>query len=285
MSILYDIVELVIFGEVDNNMDIENRIQQYNTTLTAMDRKIAEYLLANKDSIIHKTILDLSKEMDVSAASITRFCKKIHFSSFQEMKYSLSKNADEPNKIEGTVDTIYHYYDMILKSTQQFISEEKVNGIVEKIMKAEKILFCGIGNSGLLALEFNSRIERMGMDSSAITDPHVMLMRSTLLDENDLLFCFSNSGKTQCVVDAAKLADENGATTIAVTNYEDTLLTEVVDEIVLISSYKFIQDEKFINTQIPGFFFLDILTYKLLKHGKLMDNRKKTLDAISEYGG
>jgi DNA-binding MurR/RpiR family transcriptional regulator len=217
-------------------VDIENRIQKYNTTLTAIDRKIVDYLLANKDNIIHKTIIDLSKEIDVSTASITRFCKKIHFSSFQEMKYSLSKNSAEPSKTDGTVDTIYHYYDMILKSTQQFISEEKMNRIVEKIMKAEKILFCGIGNSGLLALEFNSRIERMGLNTSAITDPHVMLMRSTLLGENDLLFCFSNSGQTECVIDSAKLAKEQGAKTIAVTNYEDTMLTEVVGEVVLISS-------------------------------------------------
>ncbi|WP_249869248.1 MurR/RpiR family transcriptional regulator [Oceanobacillus saliphilus] len=265
-------------------MNFENRIQKYNSILTSNDRKIIRYLVANKDTVINKTITDLSDEIEVSPASITRFCKKIDFDSFQQMKYSIEQNAVETIKTDKTFDIIYNYYHSIIKSTQQFISEEQTSRIVGLILSASNILFCGVGNSGLIANEFNSRIQRMGISSQSMTDAHGMLMKSALLDENDLLICFSNSGETKSVVDSAKLAKENNATTIAVTNYEDTLLTKLADEVILISSYKYIDDEKFINTQIPGLFLLDILTYKLLNHERLMEQRKKTLRAISKYG-
>ncbi|WP_010648243.1 MurR/RpiR family transcriptional regulator [Oceanobacillus massiliensis] len=265
-------------------MNFENRIQKYNSILTTNDRKIIRHLAANKETVVSKTITELSDEIHVSPASITRFCKKLGFDSFQQMKYSIEQSAIDTIKTDKTFDIIYNYYHSILTSTQQFISEEQTTRIVDLILSAGKILFCGIGNSGLISNEFNSRIQRMGISSESITDAHGMLMKSALLNENDIIICFSNSGMTKSVVSAAKLAKENKATTIAITNYAETPLTKLADEVVLITSYKYIEDEKFINTQLPGLFLLDLLTYKLLKNEKLMENRQKTLKAISEHG-
>ena len=271
-------------GKENERMNFENRIQKFNSLLTENDRKIIKYLLANKDTILNKTIVDLSEEIHVSPASITRFCKKVDFNSFQEMKFHLGGRPTELNKADDTLDTIYNYYQSIIKSTQQFISEEQTTRIVSLILNAKKVVFCGIGNSGLIANEFNSRIERMGINSNSITDTHAMLMKTSLLGESDLLICFSNTGKTKSVIDSAKLAQENHVPTVVVTNYDDTLLTKFANEVVLISSYKYIDDEKFVNSQLPGLFFLDLLIYKLLSNDKLMVNYQKTLKAINEHG-
>ncbi|WP_205136998.1 SIS domain-containing protein [Virgibacillus halotolerans] len=270
-------------GKENERMNFENRIQKFNSLLTENDRKIIKYLLANKDTILNKTIVDLSEAIHVSPASITRFCKKVDFNSFQEMKFHLGGRPTELNKADDTLDTIYNYYQSIIKSTQQFISEEQTTRIVSLILNAKKVVFCGIGNSGLIANEFNSRIERMGINSNSITDTHAMLMKTSLLGESDLLICFSNTGKTKSVIDSAKLAQENHVPTVVVTNYDDTLLTKFANEVVLISSYKYIDDEKFVNSQLPGLFFLDLLIYKLLSNDKLMINYQKTLKAINEH--
>lgn len=264
-------------------MNFENRIQKYNSLLTDNDRKITKYLLANKAAVRDKTIIDLAEEIQVSPASITRFCKKIGFDTFQQMKFSLIGSSPENKKNNQTFETVYNYYQMIIKSTQQFFSEEQTSRIVNLILNSTKILFCGIGNSGLVAHEFNSRIYRMGITSESVTDAHDLLMKSSLLQENNLFVCFSNSGKTKPIIDSAKIAKANKATVIAVTNFEQTALTELADEVILISSYKYIDDAKFINSQLPGLFLLDLLTYKLLNHEDLMHAREKTLDAIRKY--
>ncbi|RHW35524.1 MurR/RpiR family transcriptional regulator [Oceanobacillus profundus] len=266
-----------------NLLNFENRIQKYNSSLTDNDKKITRYLLANKASIRDKTIIDLSEEIQVSPASITRFCKKIDFNTFQQMKFSLIGNSTENRKSDHTFEKVYNYYQTIIKSTQEFFSEEQTSRIVKLILNKNKVLFCGIGNSGLIAHEFNSRIYRMGIASESVTDAHDLLMKSSLLQENDLLICFSNSGKTKPVIDSAKIAKNNNVTIIVVTNFEQTVLSELADEVILISSYKYIDDPKFINSQIPGLFLLDLLTYKLLNNEDLMHARQKTLDAIHKY--
>jgi len=265
-------------------MNFENRIQKYDSLLTENDRKITKYLLTNKENVRDKTIIDLSEEIQVSPASITRFCKKIDFATFQQMKYSLIGSTTENKKSDQTFETVYNYYQTIIKSTQQFISEEQTTTIVDFILKANKVLFCGIGNSGLVANEFNSRIYRMGIASESVTDAHDMLMKSSLLEDNDLLVCFSNSGKTKSIIDSARLAKANDVTIIVVTNFEQTTLAELADELIIISSYKYIDDTKFINSQLPGLFLLDLLTYKLLSNEELMNSRQKTLKAIHDYG-
>lgn len=266
-----------------NPLNFENRIQKYNSSLTKNDRKITNFLLANKATIRDKTIIDLSEEIQVSPASITRFCKKISFNTFQQMKFSLIGSSTENRKNDNTFETVYNYYQTIITSTQQFFSEEQTSRIVNLILNTNKVLFCGIGNSGLVAHEFNSRIYRMGIASESVTDAHDLLMKSSLLNENDLLVCFSNSGKTKPIIDSTKIAKSNKVKIIVVTNFEQTALTELADEVVLISSYKYIDDAKFINSQLPGLFLLDLLTYKLLNHDDLMNSRQKTLDAIHKY--
>lgn len=263
-------------------MNFENRVQKYKSCLTENDQKIINYLTENKTTILHESIVNLAEKANVSPATITRFCKKIGFNSFQEMKFSIGGEAPVVHD-EGTFTTIYQYYQMIIKSTQQFISEEQTNKIVTLIKNAERVVFCGVGNSGLIAMEFNSRIERMGIQSWAVTDAHGMIMETSLLDENDMLICFSNSGETKSVIDSARLAQENKVFTVAVTNHENTFLTRFSNEVVLISSYKYIDDEKFINSQIPSLFLLDVLTYKLLNHQEHMVNYQTTLKAVRQY--
>jgi len=264
-------------------MNFENRVQKYKSYLTENDQKIINYLLENKETILSQSIVYVAEGANVSPASITRFCKKMEFRSFQEMKFSIGGETPRIHH-EGTFSTIYQYYQTIIKSTQQFISEEQTDKIVSLIKNANRVLFCGVGNSGLIAVEFNSRIERMGIRSRAVTDAHGMIMETSLLDKNDILICFSNTGETKSVINSAKLAQKNNIFTIAITNHDETLLTNYSNEVVLISSYKYIDDEKFINTQISSLFVLDILTYELLQNEQLLNNRKKTLDVINKYG-
>ncbi len=264
-------------------MDFENRLQMYSSEFTENDRKIAAHLRSEKN-IAQKSITDLAEEIDVSPSSITRFCKKIQFASFQQMKYTILATSTKKRSTVEEVERISNYYTSIIASTQQFMDPEQTERIVNELIAAKRVLFCGIGNSGLIAKEFNSRIERMGIDSVAITDAHAMVMKSALLREEDVFMCFSYTGKTQSVMDATQQAKECGARVIVITTNDSEELTALADEVVLISNHVFVDDEKFINTQISSLFYLDVLTYRLLEDPKLMEQRKKTLHALKRFG-
>ncbi|MBD7909296.1 MurR/RpiR family transcriptional regulator [Sporosarcina gallistercoris] len=264
-------------------MDFENRLQKHSAEFTENDRKIAEHLL-NVKNIEQKSITDLADEIDVSPSSITRFCKKIQFATFQQMKYALLATRTEKRSNDEEVERVANFYHSIIASTQQFMDTEQTERIANDLISAKRVLFCGIGNSGLIAKEFNSRIERMGIDSAAVTDAHSMVMKSALLHEEDVFMCFSYTGKTQSVLDATRQAKDCGARIIVITTNDSEALTELADEVVLVSNHVFVDDEKFINTQISSLFYLDVLTYRLLEDAKLMEQRNKTLNALRRFG-
>ncbi|WP_409294048.1 hypothetical protein V1498_12475 [Peribacillus sp. SCS-26] len=53
------------------------------------------------------------------------------------------------------------------------------------INEAKRIFIYGIWSSGLVAQDLNYRMSRMGFISEEIIDPHLTILRSTLLQERD----------------------------------------------------------------------------------------------------
>ncbi|MDY0394068.1 hypothetical protein RWE15_05720 [Virgibacillus halophilus] len=118
------------------------------------------------------------------------FVKKLQFENFQQMKYALATSVPKEKEKKDISDIIFYYYETIIKSTKQFITKKQISRIIAILSHANNVIFCGMGNSGVIAEEFNSRTERMGINSQSITDSHAMLIKSTLMDSQDVLFLF-----------------------------------------------------------------------------------------------
>lgn len=101
---------------------------------------------------------------------------------------------------------IASYYTQLIHSASQLIETKQINDFVEAIHLSNKILICGVGNSGLSAMELKYRLVRMGLIVDVVTDPHMMLMDAVLLKKYDLMIAISNYGQTQAVIDACTIA-------------------------------------------------------------------------------
>ena len=108
--------------------------------------------------------------------------------------------------------------------------------------------FAGLGSSGLTASEFYYRAMRMGIKGLVSTDAHQMKISASLLSSNDMFVAISNSGETSELIDAAKIARNQGAYVVVITNFEGSNNN----------------DSRFINSQIATHFLLDLVSYILL---------------------
>ncbi|WP_158263369.1 MurR/RpiR family transcriptional regulator [Staphylococcus simulans] len=168
---------------------------------------------------------------------------------------------------------------MINKSLE-LLDEETIQEVIDQIESSNRITVIGVGNSGISAEELSSRLERMGYSVKAITDVHRMKMQSTLLNEDDLLIAISNSGETISVNDSAKIAEKQGATILSITNNNQSDLYQNSTKSIILSSFRNVDDERFINSQVPIIYFFDVLCYELLKIKSRKENRDKTLSLI-----
>ena len=90
----------------------------------------------------------------------------------------------------------------------------------------------GVGASGIVALDLQQKLHRIGRVAFAWPDPHMALTSAALLTQGDVAVAISHSGATQDTVDALALADRNGATTVAVTNFPRSPLAELGDHVL-----------------------------------------------------
>ena len=121
---------------------------------------------------------------------------------------------------------------------------------------------------------------RMGIKGSVSTDAHQMKISASLLSSRDMFVAISNSGETLELIEAAKIARNQGAYVVVITNFEGSALTKNADLVLITTAQSSNNDSKFINSQIATLFLLDIVSYLLLNDTHMHHVYQQTRDVI-----
>ncbi|NME63629.1 transcriptional regulator, RpiR family [Clostridium cadaveris] len=263
-------------------MNVLCEIQKNYTLFSEKERDIADYILQSNDQIKNINITDLSKAIGVSNATITRFSKKIGCKSFVDMKIQLSAASTrvEDLKDEGVFSDIYSFYKSTIDMTNHLIDKEMIFKFVKEIKNAKRIYICGVGSSGFTASEFALRLLRMGFNVSSITDSHMMIINSSILSKEDLIVGISLSGETNEVVQSLRIGKANGATSVAMTSFENSSIAMYSDMNFILYNSGFIDKERFVNSQFSAMYVVDLICSVLLRDKELKDKMQLTVDTI-----
>ena len=91
----------------------------------------------------------------------------------------------------------------------------------------------GVGASGFVALDLQMKLQRIGKAAFGWTDPHMAISSAALRQQGDVVIGLSHTGTTVDTIDVLREARSHGATTIAVTNFPWSPITEVADVVLL----------------------------------------------------
>ncbi|MBK0348321.1 MurR/RpiR family transcriptional regulator [Aerococcaceae bacterium zg-ZJ1578] len=263
-------------------MNLVKKIEANFVNFSPKERLIATYLLQEQHQLKNISIHDLSSSIGTSAATITRFCRKIGCESFVELKMELQASA---NPIVDTKEldefhTVLQYYNRVIGRTAELLDEEQISRVIDLLMNANRIVIYGMGSSGLTAKEFAIRLSRMGLNAIGESDSHMMIIGSAITQAGDVVIGFSNSGETKEVIHALKNAKQNKATTISITSIKGSTITKLSDEILFVHSSRFVNNDQFANTQLPFFYLVDVITLNLLENQTYATKMKTTVQEI-----
>lgn len=125
--------------------------------LSQMERKLAERILASPGEIVHMGITELAEECGISTATITRFCKALHFKGYPDFKLKL---AAELAHSDGSPETgSSSYQDIVVSNPLQFIVEAmQANHLASirdttsllDLVSCSRSLICCAGRGGLI---------------------------------------------------------------------------------------------------------------------------------------
>lgn len=210
-------------------------------------KRVGRYALENTDIIKKLKISELAAKCDVSEATVTRFVKEIGLNNFQNFKIRLAEispenvikakskekfvydDVDQNDPIEKIVEKILFRNIEAMQDTQRVINPFEIERAVKAIDKADfMVLYC-VGTSTIAAESAKMRFYRIGKQCIVYNDPAHLAVSSSILKNGNVAIGISNSGSTVFTVNALKAAKENGATTICITNSDDSSITRYSD--------------------------------------------------------
>ncbi len=205
---------------------------------------LARYFLNNLASVNSMTIDSIAENTSTSYSTVCRFFKGIGFSGVKEFKKTVLSElytATEENNIfsedflsfsefdsvETVSKRIHDFTVDVIHNGYKAVSKEIIKKIIEYFNNAEHIHFFGLGTSSVSAQYAYIKFFRLKSGCSFNSDIVVSKMTASLLKENDILFLFSSSGRTKSVIEAARIAKEQGAKIITVSDFGNSPLHNV----------------------------------------------------------
>lgn len=213
-------------------------LKEMRELLPPSEQKIADYILENPEKTVGLTVSELAELSQTSGAAVTRLCKSLKLKGFQDLKLRI--NGDLGRKIELTdrdikpnepvsitIQKVTEQAVQTLLETAELIGSQQLDLAVEAIVKAKNIHFFGVGASGIAAIDAQQKFLRIHKASTISTDLHIGATIVANTSEEDVVFGISFTGNTFEVEKILELANEKGATTISLTKYGQSPISQI----------------------------------------------------------
>lgn len=211
---------------------MRERITACLPALAPAEQRVARLVLADARAFAQLPVRELAARAQVSKPTVVRFCRSLGYDGLADFKLKLAASLSEGvpfihrsvtagdktgevlvKVLDNTVAALLQYRNAASSAAM----ERAAQALAGAWRAGRRIEFYGVGNSGIVVQDAQHKFFRLGVMASASSDGHVQLMRATLLGPGDCVVVISNSGRTRDLMDAAEIARNNGATTIAIT--------------------------------------------------------------------
>jgi DNA-binding MurR/RpiR family transcriptional regulator len=224
------------------------RIQSHYKAFNPAQKKLADYILSNRQRLPELDQQQLATGASVSTATVTRFCRAIGFPSFLKFKIESAKELaslplvfedfDPDDNDEERVGKLFAAYIQCLIDTRAITSVPNLMEVANRINRAGKVCVFGIGSSGAVATIASNRFAVLGIPSEAHTDPYRQIIAASLMGEGDVAIGISHSGTSTITIDAIRTARKRGAFTVAITNHAGSALAREASLCLLTSLHE-----------------------------------------------
>ncbi len=196
--------------------------------LPAAERKVAQCLLEQPHRFMRTSVAEIAREAQVSQPTVIRFARSLGYAGLQELKLRLAASLSEGTPFvhasvgehDAMPEVTVKVFDNVINALMRCRNASSAQALERAcalIAGARRVEFYGLGNSGIVAADAQHKFFRYGISTVAYADPHTQSMAASLLGPHDMLVAISNSGRTQALLEAVRIARDGGCSVIALT--------------------------------------------------------------------
>ncbi len=235
-------------------------LQSYNE----LEMLVYNYVMEHKEEVRFMTIRELAEAVHVSTSTIIRFCKKTGCEGYAEFrvqfKLFLKEEKENRKKLlrDDGVDELMNFLHTVTSTNY----EQSIAEAAEMVKEAGRLIFIGIGTSGILGKYGARYFSNIGKFSQYIEDPYYPISSDM---EGAVVVALSESGETQQTIKMAERFKRHNCKIFSITNGSACTLAKMSDyNLAYFVSKRSVQDEYNITTQIPVIYFLETIGRRLL---------------------
>lgn len=253
------------------------KIRSRLPSLSKADKKVAVFVLSHPELFLMLPVRDLAPKCRTSEASIVRFCQTMGYRGIPEMRGSLIpdllsqsrtlyQEVQPSDSTRQVIEKLIHASVCALQDTQALLSPESLDKAARAILKAKALFLFGTGGSSYIAQNAAQKFLRLGIRTYAFVDAFTQAASVTVLSSKDVAIGLSYSGETEGTVNLLKAARDKGCVTVAITNFDKSLLTHVADITLLTASVPSYIGSHAGPHRITQIFILDLLATVMAIH-------------------
>lgn len=223
-------------------MNLLDRIRMELGRFSGAEQAVAQLVLKDPTGFKKMPVTELAKRAGVSSPSVVRFCRSLGYEGLSDFKLKLAASLNQgvpfvhqsvqasdtgETLIQKVLDNAIHTLTTFRNTAPAKPLDKAAQLMAKTIDKGGQLVFYGVGNSGFVAQDAEHKFFRMGCSAHAYSDGHLQIMAASMMKKTDCLMIVSNSGRSQDLLDAVRIAKQAGASTLAITASGSPLAEEV----------------------------------------------------------
>lgn len=211
-------------------------IEAHLDALTEGERAIARAILNDPKGVLRLSSAGLARMAGRSQSSVVKFCQKLGFQGFQDLKIEISQTTARRGAAgsEGIVHGTIQAADDLTLTMQKLLGSKiyamqetlAVNDAValddarDTLAGARRIQLVGVGASSLVARDFGYKLQKLGRPATFDADSHIQIANAATLGVEDLIVAISQTGTSLETLRIAETATGCGASLLTVTGLQ-----------------------------------------------------------------
>ena len=283
---------------VSDTHNVFEKISSEYYSLTASEKKTADFVLANQGATQYMSISELADACGVAEATISRFCRRLGYKGYTAFKLAVANVSVQTkawgNPLSGEVhreDSMEEICRKLLLTNQEamdqtmkMIRPDNIRRAADLLETANRVLCMGQGGSMLIANEAAHLFSTVSNKFFPVGDSHMQAVAATMLSPGDVILFFSYSGSTLDMMETIKLAAERGGKVILVTRFANSPGAELADVTLQCGANESPLQLGSVAARIAQLYLLDVVFSEFCRRNldEARASRSRIADALAE---
>ncbi|MCD7034607.1 ROK family protein [Metabacillus sp. GX 13764] len=235
--------------------------------LTNREQTIANFIILNLEAVPNKTISEMSRQINVSEATITRFCQKLEFGSYNKLRL-MAKEATVSTRLyeqteASSLTEVKHTYMSMLKKSDSLYDFNDIQAFTAQLLSAEKVYLYGAEEMATVASQLKYKLMKLGIPADYFTNSYEMEMSGYTLSAETVVIGLNSTGYAKEIIGILETAKARGSITIAISSQQDSPLARAADLTMLIPAAEEIKSGTSSLREVSAYYLLDIVFKEL----------------------